>query len=83
MTNNAQTLLSARVPGEVKYIFTSNAVPAYVEFELGILEKQAYERYRAMPDYDSRTNFLARQIGSVHLFRQRVPIRSVDYSAYQ
>jgi prepilin-type N-terminal cleavage/methylation domain-containing protein len=83
MTNNALSVLSTRVPSEMKYIFTSNAVPAYVEFELGILEKRAYERFKAMPDYDSRTNFLAQQVGSVHLFRQRVPIRSVDFSAYQ
>lgn len=72
------------VPGEVGlYILKSNAVPAYVEFELGILEKRAYERFKSLPDHASRVNFLANQAGLVHLFRQRIPIRSLDFSAYQ
>ena len=76
--------LYGRVPGEVGlYIFKSNAVPAYVEFELGILEKRVYEEYKALPDHVSRTNFLANQAGFVHLFRQRIPIRAMDFSAYQ
>jgi len=62
--------------------FTSNAVPAFVEFELGILEQNTYERYKSIPVYDAQTNFLARQAGRLHLFRQRVAVRNVDRSAY-
>jgi len=76
--------ISTLVPGEIgRYIFKSNAVPAYVEFEMGILEKRAYERFKTMPDYQSRINFLATQAGLVHIFRQRIPVRTLDYSAYQ
>jgi prepilin-type N-terminal cleavage/methylation domain-containing protein len=75
---------STLVPGEIGlYIFKSNAVPAYVEFEMGILEKRAYERFKALPDHVARTNFLAQQAGLVHVFRQRIPIRTLDFSAYQ
>jgi Prokaryotic N-terminal methylation motif len=82
--NISDIKLSGFAPGEVGlYVFKSNAVPAYVEFELGILEKRIYERFKAMPDYNAQTNYLARQVGAVHLFRQRVPIRTVDVKAYQ
>ncbi len=64
------------------YYFTSNAVPAYVEFELGVLEQRTLARFQSMP-YAAQTNFLARQPGAVHLFRQRVAIRTVDRSIYQ
>ena len=65
-------------------IFRSNAVPAYVEFELGILEKRAYERFRALTNNPvAAASYLQNQAGKVHLFRQRVPIRTVDVKAYQ
>jgi hypothetical protein len=85
-TNTSDIRLSGAgfAPGEVGlYVFKSNAVPACVEFEVGILEKRVYERFKAMPDYNAQTNYLARQVGAVHLFRQRVPIRTVDVKAYQ
>ena len=63
--------------------FYSNAVPASVEIELGILEERALERAKSIPDATTRRNFLAQQAGNVHLFRWRVPVRNVDPSAYQ
>lgn len=68
--------------------FMSNAVPAYVELELGILEPQVLQRWRAIgsstPDLQTaQRQYLADQAARVHLFRQRIPIRSVDFSAYQ
>ena len=75
-------------PGEIGfYLFRSNAVPAFVELELGILEQQAWERYKSLPllvqpPPTPRSDFLQQQGGRVHLFRQRVAIRNVDFTAY-
>ena len=67
------------------YYFTSNAVPAYVEIELGILETAALERYRSLvPGTQAADTYLTSHPGAVHIFRQRVPIRNVDpATAYQ
>ena len=72
-------------PGQIPspLIFSSNAVPAAVEFELGILEQQAFERYSGIPVFQAKTNFLASQAARVHLFRDLVPVRNVDPAAYQ
>jgi hypothetical protein len=63
--------------------FTSNAVPASVEIELGILEAKTAERARSISDNTARANFLAEQAGKVHVFRWRVPVRNVDSTVYQ
>jgi prepilin-type N-terminal cleavage/methylation domain-containing protein len=89
LTNNAGLLKSDIrfgnvVPGEVGlYIFSSNAVPAYVEIELGILEKRANQKIKALPTPAARQNYLKSQAGKTHVFRQRVPVRMVDVTAYQ
>lgn len=71
-------------PGVYNFRFMSNALPAYVELEFGLLERQALERFRALPtnNLSVLTNFLANNVAQLHLFRQRVPIRNVDLSAY-
>jgi type II secretory pathway pseudopilin PulG len=63
--------------------FYSNAIPAFLEFELAVLEPNTYERYKSIPIYDAQTNYLAHQAGRVHVFRQRVAVRNVDPLAYQ
>ena len=65
--------------------FKSNALPAYVEIELGILEAKTAERARAIGEgsLGAQYNFLTKQVGHVQVFRQRVPIRNVDPSVYQ
>jgi type II secretory pathway pseudopilin PulG len=77
---SAQTLR-----GEVEtYAFYSNAVPAAVELEIGILEDRAWDRFRSIPNPTAQGNYLvSNTVGSLHLFRQRVPIRNVDPAAYQ
>ena len=65
------------------YFFTNNVVPAAVELELGVLEERAIVRARTITDSLSRSNYLAREAGKVHLFRLRVPVRNVDPTAYQ
>jgi hypothetical protein len=71
--------------GEVAwYSFYSNALPASVEVEIGVLEDRALQRVESLGgSFQAQTNYLAQQAGKVHLFRQRFPIRNVDPSAYQ
>ena len=63
--------------------FVSNAIPASVEVELGILEERAAERARSITSPTARYNYLTNEVGKVHLFRWRVPVRNVDPRAYQ
>lgn len=74
------------VPGEVGYYrFEYDAVPAFVEFELGVLEERTRQRVESLPATPAsiRRNYLADQASKVHVFRLRVPIRNVDPTAYQ
>ena len=64
-------------------VFYSNAVPASIEFELGILEERTAARARAILNATRRRDFLTNQVGKVHVFRWRVPVRNVDPTAYQ
>ena len=64
--------------------FYSNALPASVEIEMGVLEDRALQRAATWPNGSlSQSNYLAQQAGKVHVFRQRVTIPNVDPSAYQ
>jgi len=49
-------------------------VPALIELELGILEPKIAERARALGA--GARNFLEYRAGRVHLFRERIPIRT-------
>lgn len=69
-------------PPRADYHFTNNAVPAYVEFELGVMEQGAVDHYKSIPISNIQSNYLRLQAGRVHLFRQRVAVRNVDRSAY-
>jgi type II secretory pathway pseudopilin PulG len=70
------------VPEEVNCYFFSNALPAYVELELGILEPNILDRYKSISGL-AANNYLADHVANVHLFRQKVPVRNVDFNAYQ
>jgi prepilin-type N-terminal cleavage/methylation domain-containing protein len=75
------------IPGEISYEYTfrSNAVPAYLDLELGILEAKTADRARPLPvtPVDAQGAYLEKQAGHVQVFRQRIPIRNVDTSVYQ
>lgn len=57
------------------FVFGWDALPAYIDIELGILENVALKRFEARGAIQGPT-YLQGQAGKVHLFRQRVPIRS-------
>jgi prepilin-type N-terminal cleavage/methylation domain-containing protein len=59
--------------------FISNAVPAFIEIELGIVEPQVLQRARATGDPAA---YIARNTAHVHLFRQRFTIRNSDPAAF-
>ncbi len=71
-----EILLAPDRVGETRFVFQSNALPAYLEIELGVVEPRVLEQYRGFASGTSRAReFLADHAGQVHLFRQRVPIR--------
>jgi hypothetical protein len=66
--------------GQPDYSFYSNAVPAYLELEVGMLEPQILDRAKGMADPKA---YLANNAAAhVQIFRQRIPIRNVDPSVY-
>ena len=71
--------------GEAQIFMFSNAVPAALDLELGVLEDGALTRAESLPTspVDRRTPYLQGQSGTVHVFRQRVTIPNVDRTAYQ
>jgi type II secretory pathway pseudopilin PulG len=78
---NIYTNVLPGVPGEAGVSFYSNAVPASVEVEMGVLEDSALQHAESL-NSSVLTNYLAQHAGQVHIFRQSVPIRNVDPTAY-
>lgn len=70
-------------PDQFDYYFLSNAVPASLEVELGILEPNIVDRFKSIATPQAQRNYLSNHVAQVHLFRQRIPVRNVDFSAYQ
>ena len=68
--------------GQAGFYTSSNAVPASVEVELGVLEDSTLQRAESLSGA-AQLNYLSNHIGQVHLFRQRVMIRNVDPAVYQ
>ena len=66
--------LAEKGSDQTEVICRSNALPAYVELELGILDPVAYSQYKAILNNQVARDYLANQAGRVHLFRQRIPI---------
>jgi hypothetical protein len=63
-------------PFEVLYAFLDRALPAHVELEIGILEPQVFEQIKSMPNPAMAYRHLTNQAPRVHLFQQRIPIRT-------
>ena len=59
------------------YGFRSDALPAYLDIELSILEPSTLAKFRGREDISQAQalEYLQRQIGRTHVFRQRVAIR--------
>lgn len=64
-----------------RMMFASNALPAFVEVQIGIMEPEALRKFNAISASVGNNQapaqaFLSQQIGKLHMFRQRVPIRN-------
>jgi hypothetical protein len=71
------------LPEFAGYYFANAAVPASVELEVGVLEQNVLGRYRALAgNAEAQINYLSNRVGNVHIFRQRIPVRNVDFSVY-
>jgi hypothetical protein len=82
LVNSSFANWNASLPDQVDCYFLSNAVPAYVELELGILEPQVLERFKSIGNPTAQRTYLEQHVAQVHIFRQRIAIRNVDLSAY-
>jgi hypothetical protein len=73
-----------RDKGKDVYAFLSTNLPAYLDIELRVLEPATLAKFRAraQTDLDNATNYLARQIGHTHVFRQRIPVRTAGTLAF-
>ncbi len=81
--------------GEVGFCMSSNALPAAVELQLGVLEDRVVQHALGMgggqpdftsagaPNFGPQWTYLQGQSGRVHLFRSRVSIVNVDPTIYQ
>ncbi len=70
--------------GEVAMYMCSNTLPASVEIQMAVMEDRSLQRASSMPmNSVVQSNYLAQQVGKLHLFRQRVTIPNVDPAAYQ
>jgi hypothetical protein len=86
LTNKANVLLFQGDPAArsetlqygTSFAFQSNALPSYVDMEFGILEPETLSQYYTMlqDNNPNASKFLEKQVGKVHLFRQRIPIRA-------
>jgi prepilin-type N-terminal cleavage/methylation domain-containing protein len=80
---NTNIFYSAQFTGDYEYQFTSNAVPAYVDIELGIMETPTLQQLQALTNTPAAyLGFLTNHAAQVHIFRQRVTIPSTDPAAY-
>ena len=71
------------VAGEYRYAFYGNADPGYVEVELSVLEPRTLEQFRALTNTPAlAAQFLTNHAGQVHVFRQRIPVRSLEPGIY-
>jgi len=78
-------VVANNIGGEANYYFLSNALPASLELEVGFLEPHILDRYRGIGNANvaAQRAYLSNHVAQVHIFRQRIPIRNVDFSAYQ
>lgn len=60
-------------------IITRISLPAFIDFELGVLEPSALKQFQSLTGNVPVTvsqKFLTNHVGQIHFFRERVPIRN-------
>ncbi|MBM3833136.1 MAG: hypothetical protein FJ403_07670 [Verrucomicrobia bacterium] len=77
---SANVVLRQDPVAQTKLLFLGNALPAYVDLELAVIEPDALAQYESMrvgPPSVAR-KFLEKRASKVHLFRKRIPIRTAS-----
>ncbi len=69
-----------RARAESRLYFMDKFMPAYLELELGYLEPPVVDQAKSFPNRDVARRFLEKQAGKVHLFRQRIPVRTYPFT---
>jgi len=64
--------------GQTRFRFFGDAIPAYIELELGILDPEVLARVKSMPNLDVARQYLQDKPGAVHLFRRMIPISTAN-----
>ncbi len=83
-TNNVGISFLPSAFGETGFYMFSNTLPSVVEIEMATLEDRTLQRASVWPNNSlSQSNYLAKQAGNVHVFRQRVSIPNFNAAAYQ
>jgi type II secretory pathway pseudopilin PulG len=64
-------------------IFRGKDLPSYLDLELGVIEPRPYDRFKARYDSNNVNTpialaYLTNQLDRLHLFRQRIPIRTLQ-----
>jgi prepilin-type N-terminal cleavage/methylation domain-containing protein len=78
---NVMVFPDGTLPTALGYAFGSNAVPAYVEIELTVLETPTLRTFESL-GLNNRATFISNHVGQMHVFKQRVTIPSLDRAAY-
>jgi prepilin-type N-terminal cleavage/methylation domain-containing protein len=60
--------------GQTRFRFFEDAIPAYIELELGVLDPEVLARVKSMPNLNVARQYLQDKPGAVHLFRRMIPI---------
>ena len=81
-TSSSSSDPSVLDPDQSYAYFMNEAVPAYVEVELGILEPHVLRKYRSIPIAAVQRQYLSSHVAQVHIFRQRIPIANINFAAY-
>ena len=69
--------------GQINFAFLHESLPAYVEIELGVLERSAYQQLLSLPpESDLAKKFLDEHVGQIHFFRQQIPILQGNLYTY-
>jgi hypothetical protein len=70
-------LVVSNAVGNASLVMTyAGKVPCFVDLEMGVLEPTTLQTIRGFPTPQIRTSFLANQTSKIHMFRQRVPVRT-------
>jgi hypothetical protein len=63
---------------ESRVYFQSNALPAYIDVELGVLESQIHERVKSLPNTAAQLRQMSNQASTIHFFHKLIPIRNAQ-----